>query len=62
MTKLYVGRAAAITAFLVLVGAFSATHVDAADTKTAAGPTGFGNESDDWIAPPNRLIAATLRL
>src|SRR5271163_4541421 len=56
MTKLYVRSAAATTAFLVL-GAFSATHVDAADTKTAAGPTGFGTESDDWFAPPGSSIS-----
>jgi hypothetical protein len=57
MTKPYVRSAAAIIAFLVLVGAFSATHVDAADTKTAAGLTGFGTESEDWIAPPGSSIS-----
>src|SRR5271170_2455332 len=57
MTKFYVGSAAAITAFLVLVGAFSTNYVDAADTKTAAGPTGFGTESDDWFAPPGSSIS-----
>jgi dienelactone hydrolase len=57
MTKLYVTSEAAITAFLVLVGAFSATPVNAADTKTAAGPTGFATESDDWIAPPGSSIS-----
>jgi hypothetical protein len=57
MTKLYLRSAGAITAFLVLVGALSATHVDAADPKTAAGPTGFGTESEDWIAPPGSSIS-----
>jgi hypothetical protein len=58
VTKLYVTSAAAVSAFLVLVGALSATPVDAADTKTAAGPTGFGTESDHWIAPPAPSVGA----
>lgn len=47
----------AVTAFLVLVGAFSATPVGAAESKSAAGPTGFATESNDWIAPPGSSIS-----
>ena len=54
--KPHAGSTAAITAFLILVGATSA-NVDAADTKTAAGPNGFGIASDDWIAPPGSSIS-----
>jgi dienelactone hydrolase len=57
MRKLHAGSAGAIIAFLVLVGAFSATPVAAADTKTSAGPTGSGTESEDWIAPPGSSIS-----
>jgi dienelactone hydrolase len=50
-------NARANSAILVMAGLLLGGACAAADTKTPAGPTGFGTESDDWIAPPGTSIS-----
>lgn len=57
MSETQTKTAAAHAALLMLGGMFLATVVGAADTKPTAGPTGFGTESDDWIAPSGTSIS-----